>query len=170
MLRAQKHKVVDTLHKSLQSVSLVVVAQHKGLTVAEITDLRQKLRKEGARFKVTKNCLATLALKGTEHEIISGLFKGPTAIAISEDPIAAARSLVEFAKGNDKIEVMSASLNGRVLDKAAVQALAALPTLDVLRGQLIGVLQAPASKIVGVLQAPAGQLARVISAYSKKDS
>ena len=149
---------------------LVVVAHQTGLTVAESSDLRRQMRDAGAEFKVTKNRLTRLALEGTKFEGIKDLFKGPTAIAVSADPVAAAKVTVEFAKKNDKLVVLGAGFGDEILDVDGVKALASLPSLDELRGKIVGLLQAPATKVAGVLQAPAGQLARVIGAYASKDA
>ncbi len=169
MDRSEKQELVSSLNRTFQASGLVVVTQQIGLTVKEVTDLRSRMRDAGAGFKVTKNRLACLALAGTAYEPLSTLFKGPTAIAFSRDPVAAARVAVAFAKQNDKLTIKGGALPGQVLDAAGIQALATLPSLDELRGKLIGVLQAPAAKLAAVLQAPAGQLARVFAALADKD-
>jgi large subunit ribosomal protein L10 len=167
--RTQKEQTVAALHEALQDIGLVVVTQQSGMTVAEVTDLRRKMRVAGANFKVTKNRLARIALKGTQFEGLDGLFKGPTAIAFSKDPVAAAKVAADYAKANDKLKIIGGSLGTQRLDVDGVKALATLPSLDELRGKLIGLIQAPATKVAGVLQAPGGQLARVFAAYAKKD-
>jgi large subunit ribosomal protein L10 len=167
--RNQKTELVASLHERFVNAGLVVVAHNQGLTVAEITALRQKVRDAGAGFKVTKNRLTRLALAGTKFESISDLFTGPTAIAYSKDPVAAAKVVVDFAKSNDKLVILGAGLGKDVLNAEGVKALATLPSLDELRGKLLGMLQTPATRIAGVLQAPGGQIARVIAAYAKKD-
>ena len=169
MDRNQKTELVATLHERFAEAGLVVVAHNQGLTVAEITDLRTKVRKAGASFKVTKNRLTRLALAGTKFEPIGNLFTGPTTIAYSKDPVAAAKVVVDFAKSNDKLMILGAGLGSNKLDVEGVKALATLPSLDELRGKLLGMLQTPATRIAGVLQAPGGQIARVIAAYAKKD-
>lgn len=169
MDRSEKQELVSSLNRTFQASGLVVVTQQIGLTVKEVTDLRSRMRDAGAGFKVTKNRLACLALAGTAYEPLNTLFKGPTAIAFSRDPVAAARVAVAFAKQNDKLTIMGGALPGQILDPAGIQALATLPSLDELRGKLIGVLQAPAAKLAAVLQAPAGQLARVFAAMADKD-
>lgn len=168
MDRASKSERVESLRDIFGSTSSVVVVQHTGLSVAEMTDLRTKMRAAGARLKVTKNRLARRALEGTKFGSIAELFKGPTAVAFSSDPVAAAKVAVNYAKGNDKVVILGGALDARRLDTAGIQALAKLPSLDEQRGMLIGLIQAPASKIARVVQAPAGQLARVFAAYSKK--
>lgn len=165
MDRSQKEELVASLHEVFKDANIVVISQYSGLTVTEMTALRTKMREVGASFKVTKNRLTRLALKDTEYESLGDLFTGPTAMAYSEDPVAAAKASVEFAKGNDKLVVMGGAMGSVVLDAAGIKALASLPSLDQLRGKLIGLVQAPATKVAGVLQAPAGQLARVCGAY-----
>jgi len=168
--RTQKKDWVGSLHGSLGEVGLVVVTHYKGLTVAEMTALRGKMRAAGASFKVTKNRLTKLALAGTEFENLADLFVGPTAIASSSDPVAAAKVIVEFAKTNDKLKILGGSLGSNRLDIDGVKALATLPSLDELRAKLLGMLSTPATRIAGVLQAPAGQLARVLKAKADKDA
>jgi large subunit ribosomal protein L10 len=166
--RAQKEQKVAELNETFGAVNLLVVTQNNGLTVAEATDLRRQIRSAGAGFKVTKNRLTRLALMGTKFEALQTLFTGPTAIAYSDDPVAAAKVCVEFAKKNAKLSLVGGALGEEVLDADGVTALAKLPSLDELRGKLIGTLQAPATKVAMVLQAPAGQLARVCSAYGSQ--
>lgn len=169
MDRARKEELVTELNQSFAEAALVVVTQQTGLTVSESTDLRSRMRDAGASYKVTKNRLAKLALAGTPYEPIVDLFSGPTAIAYSADPVAAARVAVDFAKENDKLIVVGGAMGDTLLDENAVKALASLPSLDELRGKLVGLLNAPATKVAGVLQAPAGQLARVFGAYANQD-
>lgn len=168
MDRARKEELVTELNQSFGDAALVVVTQQSGMTVAESTELRARMREAGAGYKVTKNRLAKLALAGTTYEPISDLFNGPTAIAFSADPVAAARVAVNYAKENDKLVVIGGAMGETLLDENAVKALAALPSLDELRGKLVGMLNTPATRIAGVLQAPAGQLARVIGAYANQ--
>ena len=168
MDRAQKEQKVAELNETFGAVNLLVVTQNAGLTVAEVTDLRRQIRSAGASFKVTKNRLTRLALMGTKFEALQTLFTGPTAIAYSDDPVAAAKVCVEFAKKNAKLSLVGGALGEEVLDANGVTALAKLPSLDELRGKLIGTLQTPATKVAMVLQAPAGQLARVCSAYGSQ--
>ena len=169
MDRSRKEDLVAELQQTLANTNLLVVTHQNGLSVEETTALRLQMREAGAGFKVTKNRLAKIALKDTQFEPLSDLFNGPTAIAVSEDPVAAARVVVNYAKDNDKLTVVGGALGDKPLDVDAVIALAKLPSLDELRGKLVGLLQAPAGKIVGVLQAPGGQLARVFGAYAAKD-
>ena len=166
MNRQEKAELIETLQTTLNDSTTVVVAHQVGMTVAESSDLRAKMREAGAGFKVTKNRIAKLALNDTPHTALESLFTGPTAIGTSADPVAAAKVLVEYAKGNDKLTIVGGSMDGKSLDKAGVEALAKLPSLDELRGKLVGILQAPAAKLARVAQAPAGKVARVIKARS----
>ena len=168
MDRASKEELVQQLNERFQEAGLVIVTQQSGLTVAQSQDLRRKMRAAGASYKVTKNRLTRLALKGTKFEAIESLFTGPTGIAYSEDPVTAAKIAVEFAKDNDKLTIIGGAMETTVLDASGVEALAKLPSLDELRGKIVGLLQAPATKLAGVTQAPAGQLARLLNAYAQK--
>ncbi len=167
--RTQKREVVAELNEVFGNTNSLVVTHYSGLNVAEITDLRRKMRDAGATFRVTKNRLTKLALDGTPYSPLQDLFTGPTAIAYSDDPVSAAKVAVDFAKTNKKLVVLGGGMGETVLDVGGVEALAKLPSLDELRGKLVGLLQAPATKVAGVLQAPAGQLARVMSAYGSKE-
>ena len=170
MDKTQKAEVVEDLNGVFANAGSVVVAHYTGLTVAELSDLRSRMRAAGASFRVAKNRLAVRALKGTPIEGISDLFKGPTGIAVSNDPVAAAKVSAAYAKDNDKLVILGGSVGTTTLDANGVKALATLPSLDELRGKIVGLLVAPATKIAGVVAAPAGQLARVIGAYSKKEA
>ena len=170
MQKAQKPIVVEGLNETFQESALVIVTRQTGLTVAQSTDLRNKMREAQASFKVAKNTLARIAVKGTPCEPLADFFTGPTAIAAANDPVGIAKVAVAFAKGNDKFVIVGGVLNGKLLTAAQIETLSKLPSLDQLRGQLIGLIQAPATKIAGVVQAPAAQLARVFAAYARKDS
>ena len=170
MDRAQKPIVVEELNRVFNEVNVVVVTRNLGLTVAQSTALRLKMREGGATFKVTKNSLAKIATKGTVYESISDLLTGPIALASSIDPVAAAKIVVEFAKTNDKLEIVGGAMGSTVLDVNGVKALATMPSLDELRAKIVGLVQAPATKIVQIVQAPAGQLARVFGAYATKEA
>ena len=170
MDRAQKQQLVTTLQQDLAGSACIVVTHQTGMSVAEATQLRRQMREAGAGYRVTKNRLAKRALEGTEFSALVPLFSGPTAVAYSRDPIAAAKAVVAFANRNNKLSIVGGGLPGQALDAAGVQALATLPSLDELRGKIIGLIQAPATKLAGLLQAPAGQLARVLSAYAAKDT
>jgi len=167
--RTEKRAFVAELNQALSSTSMVVVTRNAGLTVAEATDLRRRMRAAGATFKVTKNRLTTLALDGTRFDGIKPMLTGPTALAWSVDPVAVAKTAVEFAKTNEKFVLIGGALGAQTLDADGVKALAELPSLDELRARLVGMIQTPATRVAGILQAPAGQLARVFGAYAKKD-
>jgi len=169
MDRAQKAESIETLKGVFADAGAVVVTHYMGLTVAEMTELRGRLRKEGASLKVVKNRLAQKAMDGSSDGALA-LFKGPVAIAYGPDVSAAAKVSIQYAKDNDKFSVVGGIMGETVLDQNGVKALATLPSLDQIRATLIGLLQAPATKIAGVLQAPAGQLARVVGAYAAKDA
>ncbi|MCC6470325.1 MAG: 50S ribosomal protein L10 [Alphaproteobacteria bacterium] len=168
MDRSQKQKVVESLNRSLQTQSVVVITRQSGLTAGETADLRRKMRAAQATFKVTKNRLARLALKGTQFEHLADLFKGPTAIASSVDPVAAAKAAFDYANQNDKLVIVGGALGGKLLDAEGIKTLAKLPSLNELRGKLIGMLQTPATRVASVLAAPAGQLARLLKAKADK--
>jgi large subunit ribosomal protein L10 len=167
--RTEKEALVADLHRTLDETTLIVITHQTGLTVAEASDLRRQMRGAGATYKVTKNRLTKRALEGTRFQALQPLFTGPTAIAYSDDPVAAAKVCVEFAKKNEKLTVVGGALGEEQLDTGRIQALAQLPSLDELRAILIGVVQAPATKLAGVAQAPAAQLARVFSAYGSRE-
>jgi large subunit ribosomal protein L10 len=168
--RAQKAELVSELKGVFDKTGLVVVTHYTGLSVAELTDLRVQMRGVGAQFRVTKNRLTKLALEGTKCESIAHLFTGPTAIAYSDDPVAAAKVSIDYAKKNDKLVVLGGVMGNTELDANGVKALATLPSLDELRAKLLGLINAPATKVAGVLQAPAGQLARVFGAYGNSEA
>ncbi len=170
MDKAGKSAALETLKGVFDTSGLVIVTHYTGLTVAEMTKLRGLLRKDGAKFKVVKNRLAKIALGGTGGDKAQALFRGPVAIAYSSDPVSAAKAADSFSKENSKLVIIGAVMGNQVLDAKGVETLAKLPSLDQLRGKLIGLIQAPATKVAGVLQAPAGQLARVVSAYASKDA
>ena len=170
MNRSEKTDAVAALNATFGEAAVVVVTRNLGLTVAQSTDLRNKMRDAGASYKVAKNSLAKIALKDTQYVNVSELLTGPVAIATSADPVAAAKIAVEFAKTNDKLEIVGGAMGETVLDVDGVKALASLPSLDELRAKLIGLVQAPATKIAQIIVAPAGKLARVFGAYATKEA
>ena len=170
MDRLQKSDAVATLNAVFQEVSVVVITRNLGMTVAQSTALRTKIREAGATYKVAKNRLAKLAIQDTDYVGIGDLFTGPTAVAASADPVAAAKAVVDFAKTCDKIEILGGGMGSHVLDADGIKALASMPSLDELRAKLIGLIQAPATKIAQVVTAPAAKLARVFAAYAEKDA
>jgi large subunit ribosomal protein L10 len=166
--RVEKKQLVEHLQQSLKGAEAVIVARYSGLTVAELSDLRRQMRQAGAGFKVIKNRITRLALADTPYRGLADLFKGPTAIAYSSDPVAAAKVAAGYAKKNEKLVLVGGALGETALDIAAVKALASLPSLDELRATLVGLLQAPARQVAVVCQAPAAQIARVIGAFAAK--
>src|SRR3546814_779614 len=170
MERTEKAEAVSSLNATLGSAAAVVVVRNLGMTVAQSTVLRQQMRDAGADFRVTKNRLAKIALDGTSYTGIGELLTGPTALATSTDPVSAAKIAVEFAKTNDKLEIVGGGMGDVVLDVNGVKALASLPSLDELRAKIIGLVQAPATKVAQIAAAPAGQLARAFGAYAAKEA
>ena len=170
MDRSQKADSVAQLGEVFKEAGVVVVTRNLGLSVAQSTELRSKMREAGASYKVAKNRLARLALKDTDYTGIEEYLTGPTAIAYSVDPVAAAKAAVDFAKSNDKLEIVGGSMGSQVLDEAGVRSLASMPSLDELRGKIVGLVNAPATKIAQVVNAPAAKLARVFGAYAAKDA
>ena len=166
MDRSQKADSVAQLNAVFNEAGVVVVTRNLGLSVGQSTSLRTKMREVGASYKVAKNRLARLALKDTDYTGIEAYLTGPTALAYSADPVAAAKAVVDFAKTNDKLEIVGGSMGSTVLDQNGVKALAAMPSLDELRGTIVGLLNAPATKVVRVISEPASKLARVFGAYA----
>jgi large subunit ribosomal protein L10 len=170
MDRWQNTDRVDELKQVFSETSVVVVTRNLGLTVAQSTDLRLKMRDAGAQFKVAKNRLALIALDGSRYQPIGDLLKGPTAIATSTDPVAAAKVAVDFAKTTDRFEIVGGAMGDTLLDVNGIKALAALPSLDELRATIVGLIQAPATKIARTVSEPGAQLARIFSAYAAKEA
>jgi large subunit ribosomal protein L10 len=168
--RAEKREVVTALHDVFAKTGVVVVAHYAGLTVAQMTKLRSEMRSAGGKVKVAKNRLVKLALEGTDAKGIADLLKGPTCLAFSADPVAATKIAVKFARANEKFVILGGAMGTTVLDAKGVNSLADLPSLDELRGKLIGLLQAPASKIARTLNEPGAQLARVFGAYGNSEA
>jgi large subunit ribosomal protein L10 len=168
MSREQKTTEVQELNARFTSDELIVVTHYSGMTVKELTNLRGELRKNGAHFKVTKNTLAKLAIKGTKFEGTDALFKGPTGVASSQDPVAAAKIAHQIAKTNKNFIIIGGALGTTLLDAAGIEALAKLPSLDELRSKLLGLLLAAPTKLAGLLQAPARDMVGVTKAYGEK--
>ena len=169
MDRAEKRELVTGLNEAFQNAGSVVVAHYAGITVAQMNDLRSKMRAAGGTVKVAKNRLAKIALQGTGSEGIVDLFTGQTLIAYSEDPVAAPKVASDFAKGNDKLVILGGAMGTTALDAEGVKALATMPSLDELRARLVGMISTPATRIAQIVNAPAAQLARVFGAYARKD-
>lgn len=159
MNRDEKKQLLDELHELLNGSEIVVISHYKGLTVAEVSELRDAIRKAGAGFRVTKNRITKLALKDTKFEGLTDLFKGPTAMAFASDPVAACKACVNFAKENEKLVIIGGAMGANVLSLDEIKRLATIPSMDELR-----------AKLIGLLQAPGAQLARVTKAYSEKEA
>jgi large subunit ribosomal protein L10 len=168
--KAAKRELVGTLNGVFKDTSVVVVAHYAGLTVADMQKLRAQMKQAGATVKVAKNRLAKIALEGTDVASIGTLLKGPTLLAYSSDPVAAAKVAVDFAKANDKLVILGGAMGTTALNADGVKALATMPSLDELRAKLVGLIQAPATKIAQLSTAPAAKLARVFGAYAKRDA
>ena len=169
MDRAQKAEAVAELKQTFNETAVVVITRNLGMTVAQSTDLRIRMRDAGARFKVAKNTLTLIAVEGTTYAPISEMLTGPTALATSADPVAAAKVAVDFAKTNDRFEIVGGAMGDTLLDVNGVRALAELPSLDQLRATIVGLIQAPATKIARVVSEPGAQLARVFAAFAAKE-
>ncbi len=170
MDRSQKADSIAFLSEVFSGAGAVVIIRNLGMTVAQSTALRTKIREAGATYKVAKNTLAKLAVAGTDYDGLGEMFVGPTGIAASADPVAAAKAVMEFAKTTDKIEIVGGAMGTHVLNADGIKALASMPSLDQLRGTLIGLIQAPATKLAQLATAPAAKLARVFSAYAEKEA
>jgi large subunit ribosomal protein L10 len=168
--RAGKEQLVSALNAAFKDTGSIVVAHYSGLTVAQMQSLRRDMKKAGATVKVAKNRLVKIALEGTDVASIGTLMKGPTVLAYAKDPVAAPKVAVEFAKGNDKLVVLGGAMGTTALDANGVKALATMPSLDELRGKIVGLIQAPATKLAQLATAPAAKLARVVGAYANKDA
>ena len=161
--------MVNDLGSVFKAAKVVVVAHYSGLTVAQMQMLRRQMKQAGASVKVAKNRLARIALEGSDVASIAPLLKGPTLMAFSGDPIAAPKAAVDFAKAHEQFVILGGAMGATALDSNAVKALAALPSLDELRGRIVGLLVAPATKIAQLINAPAAKVARVVQAYASKD-
>jgi large subunit ribosomal protein L10 len=170
MDRAQKAEAVAELKQTFEEVAVVVVTRNLGMTVAQSTALRNRMRDAGARFKVAKNTLTLIAVEGTQYQPISEMLTGPTALATSSDPVAAAKAAVDFSKTTDRFEIVGGAMGDTLLDVNGVKALAELPSLDELRAKIIGLVQAPAAKIARTINEPGAQLARIFGAYAAKEN
>ena len=167
MNRNEKSELIKNLNSTFSNAAVVVVTKQVGMTVSESNDLRSKMRVAGGKYQVTKNRLTKLALKGTKFECISDLFTGPTAIAISSDPVTAPKVICSFTKENEKISVIGGGFEGELLDSSQINNLASLPSLDELRSKIIGLISSPAQKIASVLQAPATKVVQVLNLKSE---
>lgn len=170
MDRTQKSETVALLNKTFAQANVVVVTRNLGLTVAQSTALRNKMRDAGASFKVSKNSLTKIAIAGTPYEAVADMLNGPIALATSADPVAPAKVIIDFVKTNDRIEIVGGAMGSQILDAEGIKSLSQLPSLDELRAKIVGLLVAPATKLATIAQAPAAQLARVLSAHAEKEA
>ena len=168
MDRAQKEKVVEELGQIFESSGVVVVSRYEGLTVAEMTDLRARARAADTQVRVAKNRLAKIALQGMGCESISSYLEGMTVLTYSEDPVAAAKVVEDFAKDNKKFEILGGTMGGEHLDRAGVEAVSKMPSRDELISQIVGCIGAPASNIAGAIGAPASNIASILSTIEEK--
>ncbi len=167
MKRSEKKEFVQELKDEIDNSSTVIVAHYSGLSVDESNQLRREMRSNGAKFKVTKNRLTKLALEQTQFKDIAGLFTGPTAIAYSEDPVSPAKVAVNFEKKFEKFKIIGGGYDGEKMDLEKINFLATLPSMDELRGKIVGLVSAPAQKIASIVKEPAGQIARLVSSKSE---
>jgi large subunit ribosomal protein L10 len=168
--RAKKKQIVSDMHTMFLASKVVIIAHYHGLTVSQITDLRKEVRKVGAKFQVSKNSLANLAVENTNFKGLTKLFTGPISVASSADPVSLAKVMTEYAKTNEKFLILGGIVDEQFVDLNQIKLFASLPSLDELRAKIVGLLNAPATKIVRVLQTPGGQVARVLAAHSKKNN
>jgi len=168
MNRNEKVELVASLHQTLSETACVVVTQQVGMNVDEVEQLRNAMREAGTNYKVAKNRLARLALKGTQYEGLDQSFSGPTAIATSDDPVATVKAAVKFAKENEKFSIVTGSIGGSMLSMDELKRLAELPSFDELRAKIVGLLKTPAMNLVGILPASGGKVARVIGARGQQ--
>ena len=167
MKRSEKKELVQKLKEELDSSSSVIVAHYSGLTVDESDQLRSEMRDNGAKFKVTKNRLTKLALEQTQFKNLADLFTGPTAIAYSEDPVAPAKVAVSFDKKLENFKIIGGGYDGEKINLKKINFLASLPSMDELRGKILGLISSPAQKITSIVKEPSGQIARLIGAHSE---
>jgi large subunit ribosomal protein L10 len=168
--RAQKEKVVEELGQIFESSGVVVVAQYTGLTVAEMQVLRARMRDAGGAVRVAKNKLAKIALEGKPCESMSPLLTGMTVLAYSEDPVAAAKVVEDYAKENQKLVVLGGAMGGTALDAAGVKAVASMPSREELIAQIVSCIGAPAANIAGAIGAPASNIASILTTLEEREA
>ena len=168
MDRAQKEKVVEELGQIFESSGVVVVAHYEGMTVAEMQDLRAKMREAGGSVRVAKNRLAKIALQGQPCESIADYLTGMTVLSYSEDPVAAAKVIDEYAKGNDKLVILGGAMGDTALDPEGVKAVAKMPSREELIASIVGCIGAPAANLAGAIGAPASNIASILSTIEEK--
>ena len=168
MDKQRKKNYIEEMKKVFSSNSSVMIAQYQGLNVNQLDDLRKQLRENGVLFKVTKNRITKLAIKDSPVKDLEKYFTGPTAAAMSSDPIKTAKILTKFAKTNDKLKIIAGFMDGKVLDQNEVAIIATLPSLDEARAKIVGILTSPAQKIISILLAPGSKIANLARAKSLK--
>ena len=169
MNKEAKKNYVEEMKKNFTSNESVMIAQYQGLNVTELDELRKELRDNGILFKITKNRITKIAIKETPVKDLEKYFTGPTATAISSDPITTAKILTKFAKSHDKLKIVAGFMDGKVLDQKEVAIIATLPSLEEARAKIVGILAAPAQKIISILLAPGSKIANLARAKSLKN-
>ena len=169
MNKEAKKNYVEEMIKNFTANESVMIAQYQGLNVTELDELRKELRDKGILFKITKNRITKIAIKETPVKDLEKYFTGPTATAISSDPITTAKILTKFAKSHDKLKIVAGFMDGKVLDQKEVAIIATLPTLEEARAKIVGILAAPAQKIISILLAPGSKIANLARAKSLKN-
>ena len=168
MNKEQKKNYISEMTASFDNSEAVLVTHYQGLTVKRLDDLRKQMREHGIQFKITKNRITKIALEKTKCKDLADLFKGPTAVALSEDAISSAKILTKFSKENKNLKILGGIMGKEILDVAAVANVATLPTLDEARAKIVGILRSPAQKIASILLAPASKIAILALEKSKK--
>lgn len=170
MLREKKVETVDKLKKLFTSCESVFITHYHGLSVSQISGLRSKMHESKIDFFVVKNSLTKIGVKGSKFEDLTESFSGPVAIAVSDDPVLAAKILVEFSKDNEQLKLIGAKVFGEQVDYDGIKSLSKMPSLDELRAKLISLIQTPAKSLASIVVAPATTVARVFSVYSNKST
>ena len=155
--------------KKLKDVNFLLVAHYKGLTVSEITELREKVKTNNATFKVTKNSLIKRAIKNTDYEKLDNFFVGPTSVTYSKDPVSAAKAVFDFSKENEKLKIIAASMGDKELSVDDIEKLAALPSMDELKAKILGLLTSPMRNIASIFNESVSGIVRVINAKNKNN-
>ena len=168
MNKQQKKNYISEMTASFENSEAVLVTHYQCLTVKQLDELRKQMRDHGIQFKITKNRITKIALEKTKCKDLSDLFKGPTAVALSEDAISSAKILTKFSKENKNLKILGGIMGKEILDVAAVANVATLPTLDEARAKIVGILRSPAQKIASILLAPASKIAILALEKSKK--
>ena len=168
--RTEKHEFVESFNSKLSKTNFVLVTHYKGLTVSEISSLREKIKDCNAFFKVTKNSLAKRAVENTEYKSLKQFFVGPTAITYSDDPVSAAKVVYEFSKENENLKIIAGSMGDKELDIEEIKKLASLPSMETIRTQIAGLISSPLSNIASILSEPSSQIVRLLNSKNNKPS